>query len=85
MFAYAGTYTADGEKVVHLADISWNQSWTGTDLERFYKLNDNTLTIKTTPSRSPIDGGKVVDSSVEKSTAGTLKPFRSMQQSSLNR
>jgi Lipocalin-like domain len=56
MFAYAGTYTADGEKVVHHVDISWNQSWTGTDLERFYKLNDNTLTITTSPSRSPIDG-----------------------------
>ena len=38
MFAYAGTYTADGEKVVHHVDISWNQSWTGTDLVRFYKL-----------------------------------------------
>jgi hypothetical protein len=30
MFAYAGTYTADGEKVVHHVDISWNQSWTGS-------------------------------------------------------
>ena len=50
-FAYAGTYTADGEKVVHHVDISWNQSWTRTDLERFYKLNDNTLTITTTPSQ----------------------------------
>ena len=35
MFAYAGTYTADGEKVVHHVGISWNQSWTGTDLVRF--------------------------------------------------
>jgi hypothetical protein len=26
MFAYAGTYTADGEKVIHHVDISWNQS-----------------------------------------------------------
>ena len=45
MFAYAGTYTADGEKVVHHVDISWNQSWTGTDLVRLYKLDGNTLTI----------------------------------------
>jgi hypothetical protein len=27
MFAYAGTFTADGQKVVHHVDISWNQSW----------------------------------------------------------
>jgi len=41
MFAYAGTYTADGKKVVHHVDISWNQSWTGTDLVRFYELDGN--------------------------------------------
>ena len=36
MFAYAGTYTADGEKVVHHVDISWNQFWTGMDLVQRY-------------------------------------------------
>ena len=56
MFAYAGTYTADGEKVVHHVDVSWNQSWTGTDLVRFYKLEGNTLTITTAPAQSAIDG-----------------------------
>jgi len=56
MFAYAGTYTADGEKVVHHVDISWNQSWTGTDLVRFYKLDGNTLTITTARVQSAIDG-----------------------------
>ena len=56
MFAYAGTYTADGEKVVHHVDISWNQSWTGTDQVRFYKLNGNTLTITTARSQSAFDG-----------------------------
>jgi hypothetical protein len=56
MFAYAGTYTADGHKVVHHVDISWNQFWTGTDLVRFYKLDGNTLTITTTPAPSTIDG-----------------------------
>jgi hypothetical protein len=56
MFAYAGTYTADSEKVIHHVDISWNQSWTETDLVRFYKLDNNTLTITTAPARSVIDG-----------------------------
>jgi hypothetical protein len=56
MFAYAGTYMADGEKVVHHVDISWNQSWTGTSLVRFYKLDSNTLTITTAPARSALDG-----------------------------
>ena len=56
MFAYAGTYTADGEKVVHHVDVSWNQSWTGTDLVRFYKLDGNTLTITTPRAQSAVDG-----------------------------
>jgi hypothetical protein len=56
IFAYAGTYSVDGEKVIHHVDISWNQSWTGTDLVRFYRLNDKTLTITTAPAQSAIDG-----------------------------
>lgn len=58
MFAYAGTYTADGEKVIHHVDLSWNQSWTGTDLVRFYKLDGDTLTIRTGTGRaqSAFDG-----------------------------
>jgi hypothetical protein len=56
MFAYAGTYTADGEKVVHHVDISWNQSWTGKDQVRFYKLDGDTLTIRAARSESPFDG-----------------------------
>jgi hypothetical protein len=56
MFAYAGRYTADGQKVIHHVDISWNQSRTGTDLVRFYKLDGNTLTITTAPAPSAADG-----------------------------
>jgi hypothetical protein len=56
MFAYAGTYTADGEKVVHHVDISWNQFWTGTDLVRFYKVDGDTLTIRTARAENAFDG-----------------------------
>jgi hypothetical protein len=56
MYAYAGTYTLEGEKVTHHVDISWNQAWTGTDLVRFYKLDGNILTIATAPNKSLVDG-----------------------------
>ena len=56
MIAYAGTYTIDGGKVVHHVDISWNGARTGSDQVRFYTLEGNTLTIKTAPNKSPIDG-----------------------------
>src|SRR5215469_2364350 len=62
IFAYAGTYSVDAEKVILHVDISWNQSWTGTDPVRFYKLNDNVLTITTAPAPGAFDGeeGKFV-------------------------
>jgi hypothetical protein len=59
MFAYAGTYSVEGEKVTQHVDISWNQAWNGTDQIRCYTLEGNTLTIKTPPYKSPIDGREV--------------------------
>jgi len=56
MMAYAGTYTVDASKVVHHVDISWNGARTGTDQVRFYKLEGDTLTIRTAPNKSPVDG-----------------------------
>jgi Lipocalin-like domain len=56
MFAYAGTYMMESEKVVHPVDISWNEAWTGTDQVRFFKLDGNILTITAAPNKSPIDG-----------------------------
>jgi hypothetical protein len=47
MFAYAGTYTLESDKVTHHVDISWNHLWSGTDQVRFYKLTGNTLIITT--------------------------------------
>jgi hypothetical protein len=56
LFAYAGTYRMESEKVVHPVDISWNEAWTGTDQVRFFKLDGNILTITAAPNKSPIDG-----------------------------
>jgi hypothetical protein len=56
LLAYGGTYTVDGENVIHHIDISWNHSWTGTDQVRFYKLDGKTLTYSAAPMKSPIDG-----------------------------
>jgi hypothetical protein len=54
MIAYGGT--VDNEKIVHHVDISWNGSYTGTQQVRFYKLDGDTLTLRTAPNKSPIDG-----------------------------
>ena len=45
MIAYSGTYTVEGEKFTTKVDISWNESWTGTEQVRFYKLSGGRLDI----------------------------------------
>jgi hypothetical protein len=62
MLAYAGTYTIDSQAktVTHHIDISWDQSRTGTDHVRSYKLEGNHLTLTTEPSRDPATGKKTV-------------------------
>jgi hypothetical protein len=62
MIAYSGRYTVEGDKVVHHVDISWNESWTGTDQVRFVKLEGDSLTIKTAPRKNAITG---IDSVVD--------------------
>ena len=56
LIAYSGTYVLDGDKVTHKIDVSWNQSWTGGDQVRFYKVEGNTLTITTAINKNPQDG-----------------------------
>jgi lipocalin-like protein len=46
MFAYAGTYSVEADRVTHHVDISWNEVWTGTDQVRAFEVNGNTLTIR---------------------------------------
>ena len=56
MFAYAGKYSVEPGKVVHHVDISWNDGWTGTDQVRFFRLDGDTLMIKSAPTKSQSDG-----------------------------
>ena len=55
LFAYAGTYTIDGGQVVHHVDISWNETWTGSDQARHFEVRGNTLTL-TTRIKDPATG-----------------------------
>jgi hypothetical protein len=56
MYSYSGRYTVEGEKVIHHVDVSWNESWTGTEQVRFFKLDGDSLTITTAPQRNAITG-----------------------------
>lgn len=56
MLAYGGTYSVSPGTVVHHIDIEWDGRRLGTDQVRFFTINGDTLSIKTEPNRSPIDG-----------------------------
>jgi len=56
MVAYAGAFFLGDQVVVHHIDISWNQTWTGTDQIRHFVLDGETLTITTAPYKSYLDG-----------------------------
>jgi hypothetical protein len=55
MMSYTGMYKLDGDKIITRIDISWNEAWTGTDQERFYRLNGDRLDIVTAWMPNPID------------------------------
>lgn len=56
LVAYSGAYVVEGDKVTHKIDVSWNQSWTGDDQVRFFKVEGRTLTITTAVNKNPRDG-----------------------------
>ena len=56
LFAYAGTYTVDHEKVIHHIDMSWNHSWTGTSQIRYLTIGDDELTYVGKPAKNPMTG-----------------------------
>ena len=54
--SYAGTYSVEGNKVVHHVDVAWTPAWVGTDQVRYFAIEGPNLTIETAPSKSPFDG-----------------------------
>jgi Lipocalin-like domain len=62
MLAYAGTFTVDttAKTVTHHVEISWDESRTGTDQTRHFKLEGNTLKLITDPSTDPATGEKTI-------------------------
>jgi len=59
MFAYAGSYRIDGDKVIHRIDISWNQHCFGNGAIGVFKITGDTLTIITHPYKSSADGSGI--------------------------
>ncbi len=46
---YAGTYSLHDNRVIHHVAVSLFPNWTGTDIERYFEINGNQLTLSTPP------------------------------------
>jgi hypothetical protein len=53
MFAYTGPYTVEGDRLTTKVDVSWNESWTGTDQVRTFRLEGDKLFVETVPAPGP--------------------------------
>lgn len=60
MFAYAGTYSVEADRVVHKLDMSWNKLWEGTEQVRFITTDGRALTYRSAPAKNPLDGKECV-------------------------
>jgi hypothetical protein len=58
---YAGAYSLNDGQVIHHASVSLFPNWTGTDIERFYAVEGNLLTLSTPPS---VFGGQRVSAAL---------------------
>ncbi|GJE40820.1 lipocalin-like domain-containing protein [Methylobacterium persicinum] len=58
--AYAGTYTVEGNKVIHHILSSWRPEWIGGNQTRFFETDGKTLVIKTAPIKFSRTGQDMV-------------------------
>ena len=56
LMSYAGTWEVRGDEVFHFVDASANEIWTGSEQQRFYKLDGDRLSLSTPVNADPIDG-----------------------------
>lgn len=54
MAAYSGIYRVEGDKWTTKSDLAWTETWVGSDQERFFTIEGDTLAVMSTSSRNGI-------------------------------
>jgi hypothetical protein len=52
MLAYTGRYRVEGDHFITSVDVSWNESWNGTEQRRRYQLDGDRLVVESAPAPS---------------------------------
>ncbi|NTJ64754.1 lipocalin-like domain-containing protein [Agrobacterium rhizogenes] len=60
MMAYTGRYRIAGDRFITKIDSCWNEAWNGSEQERFYKLDGDTLEVSTGWMPNPLVSGNPI-------------------------
>jgi hypothetical protein len=52
MLAYTGKYRVEGSDFITTVDVSWNETWNGTEQRRHYRIEGDRLFIESAPAPS---------------------------------
>ena len=58
MLAYSGKYRIEGNDFITLVDVSWNETWNGTEQRRHFRIEGEKLFIESEPAPSIVFPGK---------------------------
>src|ERR1700744_6190034 len=57
LMAYTGRYRIEKDRFITKIDACWNEAWNGTEQERFYTLDGDTLDVSTAWMPNPLMPG----------------------------
>ncbi|WCM21834.1 lipocalin-like domain-containing protein [Paraburkholderia bryophila] len=60
VMAYTGRYRIEADRFIVKVDSCWNEAWNGTEQERHYKLDADTLEVSTAWMPNPLIPGNPI-------------------------
>jgi hypothetical protein len=58
MIAYSGRYRIEGHDFITHVEVSWNETWNGTEQRRHFRIEGDKLFIESEPAPSVLFPGK---------------------------
>jgi hypothetical protein len=60
LMAYTGRYRIERDRFIAKIDSSWNEAWNGSEQERFFELDGDTLVVSTAWMANPLVPGNPI-------------------------
>jgi hypothetical protein len=59
MYAWGGSYKVEGDTLTTSVEFAWTENWKGQTRTATFKVEGRTLTLESSPFKSPINGAMV--------------------------